>query len=161
MLLLFSGDSGGSGPVTPELPNLYIQDAETLVNTPVAGNEGWDSDFLQAQTLCYVPMSFGIPETGKVALNESALYWCRRQSKALLRINFSNAGANAVIRPLYTDDSDVVSMGDTVTITATARQDGAAYMAPVEVFEVYGANKIAFVVESISAGTLDLSVAGV
>jgi hypothetical protein len=160
MIILFSGD-GGSGPTPPDLPNLHIQDAETLVNTPVAGNDGWESDFLQAQTLCYVPMSFGTPETGKVALDESEAYWSRRQSKALLRINFSNSGANTVIRPLYTDDSDVVSVGDSVTITATARQDGGAYMAPVEVFEVYGANKIAFVIESISVGTLDLSVAGV
>lgn len=159
MLILFTGTE--SGPTPPTLPNLHIQDSDTLVNVPVAGNDGWESDFLQAQTLCYVPMSFGTPETGKVALDESEEYWCRRQSKALLRINFSNSGANTVVRPLYTDDSDIVAIGDTVTITATARQDGAAYMAPVEVFEVYGANKIAFVIESISAGTLDLSVAGV
>lgn len=159
MLILFSG--GESGPTPPVLPNLYIEDAETLIKVPVAGNTGWDSDFLQAQTLCYVPMSFGTPELGKVALDESEDYWCRRQSKALLRLNFSVSGANAVIRPLYTDDSNIITAGSTVTITAIARQDGAAYMAPVEVFEVYGANKVTFVIESISAGTIDLSVAGV
>lgn len=159
MLILFSG--GDSGPTPPTLPNLHIQDSSTLVNVPVAGNNGWESDFLQAQTLCYAPMSFGTPETGKVALNESEAYWCRRQSKALLRVNFSASGANTVVRPLYTDDSDVVSVGDTVTITAISRQDGAAYMSPIEIFEVYGANKIAFVIDSISVGTIDLSVAGV
>lgn len=160
MLLLFSGD-GGSGPTPPVLPNLYIQDAESLVNTPVAGNTGWDADFMQTQTLCCTPMSFETPEIGKVALDESEVYWCRRQSKALLRVNFSDSGANTVVRPLYTDDSSVVSVGDPVTITAIARQDGAAYMSPVEVFETYGANKIAFVIDSISAGTIDISIAGV
>ena len=159
MLMLFSG--GTSGPTPPVLPNLHIQDSDTLVNVPVAGNDGWEDDFLQAQTLCYVPMSFGTPETGKVALDESEEYWCRRQSKALLRVNFSVSGANTVVRPIYTDDSDILSVGDPVTITAISRQDGAAYMAPVEVFEVYGANKIAFVIESISAGTIDISIAGV
>lgn len=159
MLILFS--RGVSGPTPPVLPNLHIQDSDTLVHVPVAGNNGWESDFLQAQTLCYVPMSFGVPETGKVALDESEAYWCRRQSKALLRLNFSTSGANAVVRPIYTDESEILAIGDPVTITATAKQDGAAYMAPIEVFEVYGADKIAFAIESISAGTLDLSVAGV
>lgn len=159
MIILFSG--ADEGPLPPTLPNLHIEDADTLVKVPVAGNNGWDSDFLQAQTLCYVPMSFETPEIGKVALDETETYWCRRQSKALLRVNFSDSGANAVIRPLYTDDSDVVSVGDSVTITALARQDVAAYMSPLEVFDVYGANKIAFVIDSISAGTVDISVAGV
>ena len=155
MLILFSG----GGP--PDQLNLHVQDTETLEDIPVAGIPGWESDFLQTQTLCCTPMSFGAPELGKIALDESNKYWCRRQSKALLRVNFSNAGANTVIRPLYVDDSGITSVGDTVTITALARQDDTAYMSPVEIYEVYGANMIAFLIESISAGTVDISVAGV
>lgn len=161
MLILFGATSGSSGPEPPELPNLHIQDAETLLNVPVAGNDGWDSDFLQAQTLCCIPMTFGTPELALAAHAGTETYWSRRQSKVLVRINFSSSGANAVIRPLFTDTADVVSVGESVTVTALARQDGVAYMSPLQVFELYGANKIGFVIDSISAGTIDVSIAGV
>jgi hypothetical protein len=145
----------------PALPDLYIRDADSGVNTPVAGVEGWDADFLQTQTVCYAPMSFGEEESGIGVTDETGQYWCRRLSKILLRVNFSDAAANASIRPLYYDDDDIETMGDAVTVNAGSRQDGFAYMAPVEVFETYGANKVAFVLDSVSAGTINISVAGV
>jgi len=160
MLILFNQATGG-GPTPPVLPNLYIKDAESLVNTPVAGNTGWSDDFLQAQTLCYVPLEFAAEETGLAALAVTEQYWMHRLIKALVRVNFSNSGANAVIRPQYEDDNAVVAIGASVTITATSQLDGVAYMAPIEVFETYGANRIAFIIDSISAGTVDISVAGV
>jgi len=155
MLILFSG------PAPRVLSNLYIKDAESLANTPVAGNTGWVDDFLQAQTLCYVPLEFATEETGLVVLAVTGQYWMHRLIKALVRVNFSDSGASAVIRPLYEDDNAVISIGASVTITATSQLDGIAYMAPIEVFETYGANRIAFIIDSISAGTVDLSVAGV
>lgn len=159
MLILFSRSS--SGPTPPTLPNLYIKDAESLDNVPVAGNTGWSDDFLQAQTLCYAPLDFGTAETGMVATDTSGSYWMRRLAKAMLRVNFSTSGANAVIRPIYEDDDEILAVGDTVTVTATSHLDGTAFMAPVELFETYGANRISFYIESISAGTIDIRVAGV
>lgn len=158
MLILFSGSVDGSPPV---LPTLSIKDAETLINTPVAGNTGWDSDFLQAQTMCNTPMTFSDPELGLAALAETGNLWCQRKSKALVRLNFSDSGANAVVRPKFIDSANIVSIGPSVTITAIARQDGAAYMAPLETFELYGASKVALIIDSISAGTVDYSIAGV
>jgi hypothetical protein len=145
----------------PALPDLYIRDAESGVNTPVAGVDGWDADFLQTQTVCYAPMDFQAEETGKAAGGTTGQYWCRRLSKVLLRVNLSDAGANASIRPLYYDKDGLEVMGDAVTVNASFRQDGSVYMAPMEVFETYGANKIAFLVDSVSAGTVGISVAGV
>ena len=156
MLILFT-----TPPGAPDLPNLYIKDAETDVNTPVAGNTGWADDFLQAQTLCCTPLNLSTAETGLAALAETGYHWCHRRSKMLLRVIFSVSGANMVVRPLYWDDDDVKSVGAAVTITAIARQDGAAYMSPVEVFESYGAARMSFVIDSISAGTVDIRAAGV
>ena len=156
MIILFAGRDD-----PPALPDLYIKDAESDINIPVAGNDGWDSDFLQAQTLCNVPLDFSDAETGLAALAETGTHWVQRKSKALLRVNFSDSGANAVVNPVYTDGNGIVSIGPTATITATTRQDGSAYMAPVESFDTFGATKIAFYVVSISAGTIDISVAGV
>lgn len=156
MIILFAGRDEA-----PALSDLYIRDVETDVNTPVAGNEGWDTDFLQAQTLCNTPLNFNASELGLAALAETLAYWCQRRSKVLLRVNFSNSGANAVIRPVYWDGAGVATIGSSVTITAIARQEGAAYMSPVEIFEPYGASKISFVIDSISAGTIDVRVAGV
>ena len=156
MLILFTGRD-----TPPALPDLYIRDAESEINIPVAGNDGWDSDFLQAQTLCNVPLNFSDAETGVAALAETGAHWVQRKSKALLRVNFSDSGANAVVNPVYLDTDDVVSIGPTVTITATTRQDGAAYMAPIESFDTFGASKVSFYIVSISAGTIDISVAGV
>lgn len=155
MLILFAGECA------PALSNLHIRDSETDLNIPVAGNTGWADDFLQAQTLCYVPLVFEDAELALAALAETLTYWCHRKSKAILRVNFLTSGANAVIRPLYTDSNGIVSVGDSVTITAIARQDGTAYMSPLEIFELYGANKIAFVIDSISVGTIDVRVTGV
>jgi len=150
-----------TGGEAPALPDLYIKDAESGANIPVGGVEGWDDDFLQTQTVCHAPMDFQEEETGVTAAYETSQYWCRRLSKVLLRVNFSDAGANASIRPLYYDKDDVEVMGDAVTVNASSRQDGSFYMAPMAIFETYGANKIAFVVESVSAGTVNISVAGV
>ncbi|RLB91924.1 MAG: hypothetical protein DRH10_00705 [Deltaproteobacteria bacterium] len=157
MIILFTGASEEA----PLLPDLHIRDAETDELIPVGGVEGWDSDFLQAQTICFAPMNFETEETGLAAAGETNQYWCRRLSKILLRCNFSTSGANASISPLYYDSDGVEVVGDPVTINAIARQDGAAYMAAMEIFESYGANKVAFLVNSVSAGTVNLSVAGV
>lgn len=158
MLIIFVASQGEDAPA---LPDLYIRDAESGVNTPVAGIEGWDDDFLQTQTICYAPMDFQDTETGKGAADTTGQYWCRRLSKVLLRVTFSDPGANASIRPLYYDKDGLEAMGDAIAINATSRQDGSTYMAPVVVFETYGANKVAFLVESVSAGTVNISVAGV
>lgn len=157
MLILFSSAAEGD----PMLANLHIKDSSDLTNVPVAGNTGWDNDFLQAQTLCSTPMLFGTEETGLVATNITSDEWYRRKSKALVKVNFSNAGANTVLRPLYQDSAGITSVGSTVTVTAIAKQEGALYMAPIEVFETYGSDKMSFIIESISVGTVNISSAGV
>lgn len=159
MLIIFVASSGGTPP--PSLPDLHIKDAESGQNVPVAGLEGWDNDFLQAQTICYAPMDFQDPETGKVAGDTTQAYWCRRLSKVLIRPLFSDAGATATITPLYYDKDNLESMGDSISISATTRQAGSDYMGRLAVVPTYGANRIAFLIETVSAGTLTLSMSGV
>jgi len=155
MLILFSGG------IAPDLPDLYIRDSKSEEDTPVAGFEGWDGDFIQVQGVCNAPMDFLDPETGMVAGDETDRYWCRRLSKALVRLNFSDSGATADIRILYYDKDDVEIVGEKVTVAALSRQDGTAYMAEVAVFDTMGANQVAVLVESVSTGTVDVSLAGV
>jgi len=157
MIILFSTAEDPA----PSLPDLFIRDAESGTNIPVAGLDGWDDDYIQAQAITFAPMTFATELTGVVATGQTGGYWCRRLTKVLLRVNFSTSGANAVIRPLYYDANGVECIGDSVTVTAIARQDGSAYMSPVEFFDTYGANQMRFVVDSISAGTIDVSLAGV
>jgi len=158
MLLLFTS----ANDPAPSLPDLYIRDAESGSNIPVAGIDGWDDDFIQSQSLTYGPMTFEDVETGLIATNETGGYWCRRLSRVLLKATFSNSGANAVVWPIYYDANGVENIGDAVTITATTRTEGAGvYMAPMEFFETNGANQMRFYVVSVSAGTLNLSMAGV
>ena len=156
MIILFSG-----GQTAPELPDLHIQDSESLLHIPVGGVEGWDDDFLQAQTICFAPMDFQGEETGLTGGDETGLYWCRRLSKMLVRCSFSDSGATASIRPVYEDKDGALAIGDTVSISATSKQDGSNYMAAIVVLETYGANRMAIMVESVSAGTLNVSLAGV
>jgi len=145
----------------PALTDIKIRDAESGLNIAVGGLTGWDDDFLQAQAICYAPMILNEAKTGLSAASEIGLYWVRRYSKVVVRVSFSNAGANAVIRPLYYDTAEVEIAGDSATVTAIARQTGSLYMAPIEVFDTYGAKQMAFLVESISAGTIDIQIAGV
>lgn len=164
MLIVFvaTQDAGATTEIpAPALPDLHIQDSETGAHIPVAGLEGWDADFLQAQTVCFAPMDFQQPETGKVAGDVSLQYWCRRLSRMLLRASFSDAGASATFIPLYYDKDGVESLGDPVTVTATSRMDGSLYMGRLAVIDTYGADKMAVLVESVSAGTVNLALAGV
>lgn len=155
LFLLFSGGD------EPELPDLYIRDAESGLNVPVAGLSGWDDDFLQSQTLCYGPMEFLTQETLEVDA-PSAAYWCRRLSKILINLEFTVEGANCVFYPIYLDKNGVSVLGASITITATGSTlGGTNYIAPLQVLDTYGANKIQFLISSISSGTAYLRAAGV
>lgn len=155
MLILFSGTEESN------LFRLYIKDTQTTLNTPVAGLEGWDSDFLQSQTLCNTPMFFSAEEINKSAGTSAAYTNVKRKSKVLFKINFSNMGANTVIRPKYVDSAGIITVGSAITITAIAEQEGTKYMSPLTVLDTYGAKLMTFKIESISAGTIDIRTAGV
>lgn len=158
LLLLFSG--GGEEPIV-DLPDLYVRDAKSGLNVPVAGVFGWDEDFLQAQTLCYAPMSFLDQET-LVENTLTAMNWCRRLSKALISLEFSASGANCVLYPVYLDQNDVPILGKAITITASSQtMGGSNYVAPMEIVDTYGARRIQFLPDSISSGNVYMRVTGV
>ncbi len=162
MLILFVASNAGSGTDTaPELPDLHIQDSQSGDHIPVGGIQGWDNDYLQAQTVCKAPMVFQAEEIGKNAGDDSSMYWCRRLSNGLVKVNFTDSGANAVIYPLYEDKNGVKSIGSAITVNAKSRQDGALYMAEMLVFDLLGANKFGIYIESISVGTINVMLAGV
>ena len=158
MLIVFVATQGGE---PPELRDLHIRDSQSGADVPVAGLDGWDDDYLQVQTLTHAPLDFQDPETGKTGGSETQQYWCRRLSKLIVKINFNTSGANASIRPMYYDKDDALVVGDAVTVNAITRQESGAYMSPMTVFETYGANKMAVAIESVSSGTIDISLAGV
>lgn len=157
MILLFVATQGNDAPI---LPDLHIKDSSTSANIPVAGVEGFDDDFIQVLGTCNAPMVFAAEET-LVASTETATYWCRRLSKVIAKVEFTAASANCVLFPVYHDKNDVKCIGDAVTVTATSFQDGSRYMASIPIVETYGANKISFYCQSISAGSVYLRAAGV
>ncbi len=162
MLILFVATSGSGGSSTPpSLPDIHMQDSENLSHIPIGGVEGWDNDFLQAQTICYAPMDFQDQEAGKNAGEDSTMYWCRRLSKGVVRVNFSASGASTVLRPIFEDKDGLQAIGEQITVSATSRQDGSSYMGGVAVFDLLGANKFGVFIESITSGTIDISLAGV
>jgi len=147
--------------LAPPLPDLHVSDSLTRENVPVGGVEGWDADFLQTQTLCFAPMSFQAEDVGLVAGVETTMYWCRRLSKVIAKCSFSTAGASASIKPIYSDLNDIIVYGQSIPIVAGNILDGANFRADMELVQTYGANKLGFLLESISAGSLSIAVAGV
>lgn len=153
---------GGFAASAVDLPNLNIQDSATLSHIPVGGLDGADGDFIQAQAICTAPMEFSAPYVGSAAgfITDDAV--TQRLSKVLLRVSFSaSATETAVIKPFFIDANDVVSIGADINVTATAETDGTNFLA--ELIEVIplGAVKMRFRVESVSLGTIDLSLAGI
>lgn len=157
LVLLFNK---GEAP-EPDLPDLNIRDAESGLNIPVAGIQGWDNDFLQAQTLCYGPMSFSDQLT--LTLNtETITYWCRRLSKVLINLEFSVSGASCELFPIFYDQNLDPILGESLTITASSQQlGGSNYIAPLKMIDTYGARKISFLPVTISSGNVYLKAAGV
>lgn len=157
LLLLFSA---GEEPVV-DLPDLYVRDAKSGLNVPVAGVFGWDEDFLQAQTLCYAPMSFLAQET-LIEDTLTTINWCRRLSKVLINLEFSVSGANCVLYPVYLDQNDTTILGKAITITTSSQtMGGSNYIAPMEIIDTYGARQIQFLPDSISSGNVYMRVTGV
>lgn len=158
LLLVFaSADSPA-----PSLPHISILDVDLDVPVPVAGLEGWDEDFIQTSAKQFAPMDFGSPKVDQILAGISTVYWCRRVSKILLSCAFSISGANASIRIAFEDKSENTYYGEARTLTAVAAQnDDSKYYSPIESYDSLGANKVWFIVESISAGNVDIAAAGV
>jgi hypothetical protein len=157
MLIIFG--NAPQGGIPPSLPDLHIKDSVTDVDVPVGGVEGWDADYLQAQTICFAPMVFEDEESG--VSGESDSYWTRRLSRFLVHLEFSDSGASATIRVTRQDKNDVKTVSGQNTIQATSTQNGSAYIGELKEFETFGANKMSVIVESVSAGTVNLRCAGV
>lgn len=156
LVLLFN-----QGSEEVDLPDLYIRDAESGLNVPVAGIHDWDNDFLQVQSLCYGPMSF-TDLTALVLDTETDIFWCRRLSKILLNLEFSTASASCEIYPIFHDQNDVKILGTKITITASDQNlGGTNYVSPMTIFDTYGARKVSFLPVVISAGTVYFRVTGV
>lgn len=145
----------------PTLPDLYVKDSLSSLNKPVGGLDGWDGDYLQAQTLTFAPLSF--LDLGSFTSNgDTNSVWCRRLFKGLANLAFSDVGATVNIR-IVAWDSDLNEMvSDTIAVTAGTRinSDG-YYMAPVYEFPLNGASRIGLALDTISAGTVYVKLAGV
>ena len=161
MLILFVAASGGSGGAAPALPDLHIQDSQNGTHVPVGGFEGWDSDYIQVQGICKAPLDLQTPETGKTAGDTTVKYWTRRLSTVVVKVNFSDSGASATIRPLLYEKDDVELVGASLSFSALTRTESGKYMSQLQTFDTLGANKVALLVETVSAGTIDISLAGV
>ena len=158
MIILFVATQGGSVQA-PSLPDLHIQDSDSGANIPVGGLEGWDSDFIQTQSLCYGPLQF---ESEAVDFSgESDQFWARRLSTILVRSLFSASGATATVHIVREDGNGVKSYSEPITITATSVVDGGKYHGGLIVAPTYGANKVSLNVVSVSSGTIDVRLAGV
>ncbi len=156
MLILFT-EVEGEGP---DLPDLNIADSSTSLDVPVAGIEGWDNDFIQVLKQSYAPMS--MVSAGGLAVDaQTILFWTKRLSQVTIRVEFTDSGASCTLYPVYFDANDVIVLGESITLTATAYQVSGRYLAPVGVVETYGARKIAFFTTAISAGSAYLQAAGV
>jgi hypothetical protein len=145
----------------PILPDLHVRDSYLKINVPVAGVPGWDNDFLQTQTITNAPLEFSSADVGLSSGSLSTEYWCRRLSKIILNMSFSDSGANATVRILRKDKNNIRCYGELRTVTALSHAVGSNYGSEIEVFESYGANKMRVLVESISSGTVDIRLAGV
>ena len=156
MLILFSGREEA-----PSLPTLYVMDSLTSEDIAVAGVQGWDDDYIQAQTICNAPMEMQ-PE---VILNEGSLtpyYWCRRLSKVVLRASSDNASDVITIRPLLLDVNDIEILCDDIVISISDHAVDNRYIAPMEIIPIYGAKRVTFKVIDISiSSSVGIMVSGV
>jgi hypothetical protein len=154
LLLLFTDDTD------PDLPHLYVADPETGQNVPVGGRHGADGDFLQSTALAWVPLEMSTELVG-AGPSTSDYFYTRRATELIVSAGFSTAAATAVIRPIYSDVNDVNAYGPSVTVTALSYQEGAKYMSEIVTFKTYGADRMSVIIESVSAGTIDLHQAAV
>lgn len=155
MLILFSKTE------TLDLPDLYVKDAESGVAVPVAGVYGWDDDFLQTQTLTYSPLTFS-DVSEFTSDGATSVFFCKRLSKLLASLSFSDSGASVDIIPVFYDSNTVPVIGKSVTITATLEQNTSSqYMAELEEWPLNGASAIKLLIRNISAGTVYVRTAGV
>jgi len=147
--------------VPPILPHLAVTDIDTSESIPIGGLHGWDNDYLQTQTITYAPLEF--IDVGEFTGNsDTNSYWCQRLSKGIAKIAFSNTGASVNVRTLWYDNDLNEIMGDATTLTATTRTDTAGhYMSNVHTFDLFGASRIALALDTISAGTVYVKLAGV
>ena len=152
LLLLFSKGAGS------EFPNLYVRDAETSLTVPVGGLAGWDQAFLQSTTICQAPMVFA-DKGGVTAGSSTGDVKSKRFSLLLVRALFSDAAANCVVRIKYTDQNNVISYSESFTINATAIQINTNYVGELLKQNTLGAQKVALHIVSISAGTVNISLA--
>jgi hypothetical protein len=144
----------------PTLPDLHIQDSENNNHIPVGGVEGWDNDYLQAQTICFAPLVFQ-SEIAKAGGDETDFYWCRRLSTVLVSLRFTDAGAIASIRIKYEDKNGVIAVGESMPVSATAAQDNSRYLGAIQSISTNGANRVAVIIESVSSGLVDIDIAGI
>ncbi len=158
MIIIIGGASGTSGT---DLATLSVKDSATDEDVAVAGIVGADGDYLQAQLVVKSPLTFTEPEEITTAPSQSAVYDTPRASTGLLKLNFSTAGANAVLRIIRIDTEGIFCLSEAFTVTASSHQEGALYMAPVLELDLFGSSQIQVLLESISAGTVELSGAAV
>ena len=160
MLIVFVATQGGTEEA-PALRDLHVQDSSTNAHVPVAGLDGWDNDYMQAQIVTKAPCEFSDEESFTSA-DDTDKYWCRRLSIGLIHATFSVSGANAVVKILRYDKNGIETVSSDITLTAGSRQDSDShYMAPIYEFDLQGANKIALEVVSVSSGTVYIRQAGV
>jgi hypothetical protein len=158
MLTLFQPTSEATPPV---LPDLHIEDSVSAEDMPVAGIEGWDSDYIQVISICNAPCDLQGDGTQLAVNGASAQFWCRRLSTLLLSSEFSEAAATAKIRLKFTDKNDKVFVTEELDLLATSIQNGSLYIGEILKYELTGANQVSAIITQISAGTVALYLAGV
>jgi len=155
LLLLFAKPAE---EILYEFPNLYVRDSQTTLNVAVGGLSGWDDSFLQSTTISQAPLIF--TDMGAIAaLASTSDIDSRRRFSFLTRALFSDAGANCVVRAKYLDKNDVIAYSDEHTIDATSIQINTDYIGELLELSILGAQKVAIYVASISAGTVNFSLA--
>jgi len=145
----------------PALMDLKVRDSQSGMNVPVGGLEGFDSDYLQAQTITYAPLTF--IDLGEFTTDgDSISAWCLRLSKGIIQLSFSVALATVNMRILGYDTLLNEMVSDVIPMTAGTRTDGNGdYMAPAYEFDLNGASRIAVAFDTISSGSVYGKLAGV
>jgi len=158
MLILFSKDDGASPPT---LPDLHVEDSATEVDTPVAGIQGWDNDYIQVVAACAAPCFLQGDDSQLSVNGETDQFWCRRLATLVISSEFSDAAATAKIRLKFTDKNDRVFVTPEIDLVATTITNNSLYIGEVMKYDLDGANQVSAVLTNISAGTVALYLAGV